>query len=155
IDRGPPERETAMSIDLTENALKVLQARYLLRDATGQVVETPEGLFRRVARGVAAAETRFGGPEAAARWEEAFTEALARLDFLPNSPTLMNAGTALGQLSACFVLPVEDSIGGIFDSLKLMALIQKTGGGTGFSFSHLRPEGDRIASTGGAASGPV
>jgi ribonucleoside-diphosphate reductase alpha chain len=144
-----------MKVDLTENALKVLQARYLLRDAKGRVVETPEELFRRVARGVAEAETRFGGPEEAARWEAAFADVLAQRDFLPNSPTLMNAGTPLGQLSACFVLPVEDSIGGIFDSLKLMALIQKTGGGTGFSFSHLRPERDLIASTGGAASGPV
>lgn len=144
-----------MAIPITENALKVLQARYLLRDSSGQVVETPEELFRRVAHHVAQAETHFGNASAAARWEETFHGALVRLDFLPNSPTLMNAGTPLGQLSACFVLPVEDSIEDIFGSLRLMALIQKSGGGTGFSFSHLRPKGDVVASTGGAASGPV
>jgi ribonucleoside-diphosphate reductase alpha chain len=144
-----------MTMHITENALKVLQARYLLRDSSGQVVETPKDLFRRVAHHVAQAETHFRNAKAAARWEEAFHEALVRLDFLPNSPTLMNAGTPLGQLSACFVLPVEDSIEGIFGSLRLMALIQKSGGGTGFSFSHLRPKGDVVASTGGAASGPV
>ena len=144
-----------MPVQLTENALKVLQARYLLRDRKGQVVETPEDLFRRVARSVAQAETLFEQTNAAARWEEVFRETLMRLDFLPNSPTLMNAGTPQSQLSACFVLPVEDSIDGIFNSLKLMALIQQSGGGTGFSFSRLRPRGDRVATTGGVASGPV
>jgi ribonucleoside-diphosphate reductase alpha chain len=142
-----------VKVQLTENARKVLEARYLRRDPCGQVAEAPEGLFRRVAHAVAAAEAPFGG--AADEWEEAFFEAMAGLDFLPNSPTLMNAGTPLGQLSACFVLPVEDSIEGIFESLKLMALIQQSGGGTGFSFSRLRPAGDVVASTGGAASGPV
>jgi ribonucleoside-diphosphate reductase alpha chain len=144
-----------MSVPLTETALKVLKARYLRRDLTGTVVETPEELFRRVAHSIAQGESRFAGPCQVRRWEEGFHEALINLDFLPNSPTLMNAGTPLGQLSACFVLPVEDSMEGIFDTLKLMALIQQSGGGTGFSFSQLRPTGDVVASTGGAASGPV
>jgi ribonucleoside-diphosphate reductase alpha chain len=138
---------------LTENALTVLRARYLRRDASGQVVETPEELFRRVARSIAQAETKFGG--LAAEWEEKFLQAMTALDLLPNSPCLMNAGTQLGMLSACFVLPVEDSMEAIFDALKLMALIQQSGGGTGFSFSRLRPKGDRVASTSGTASGPV
>jgi ribonucleoside-diphosphate reductase alpha chain len=144
-----------MKPELTANALMVLEARYLRRDAQDCIVETPSDLFARVARGVAAAEERFGDPRAAPRWEEKFFEALAGLEFLPNSPTLMNAGTKLGQLSACFVLPVGDSMEEIFDALKLMALIQQSGGGTGFAFSHLRPRGDFVASTGGRASGPV
>jgi ribonucleoside-diphosphate reductase alpha chain len=139
---------------LGENALQVLRARYLRRDPSGQIAETPDELFRRVARSVAGAETR-AGAAAAAAWEERFYEAMTSLDLLPNSPCLMNAGTSLGQLSACFVLPVEDSMEGIFDALKLMALIQQSGGGVGFSFSRLRPSGDPVASTGGTASGPV
>lgn len=142
-------------IPLTANAHRVLEARYLRRDAGGQITESPEGLFRRVSHGIAAAETKFGGSAAAARWEEIYFEMLSGLDFLPNSPTLMNAGTALGQLSACFVLPVDDCMEGIFDSLKLMALIQQSGGGTGFSFSRLRPRGDPVSTSGGKASGPV
>jgi ribonucleoside-diphosphate reductase alpha chain len=146
-----------MSIEpeLTANAIEVLEARYLRRDSSGQLVETPRGMFRRVAHAVAAAEKSFGEPSAAGRWEERFLDAFARLEFLPNSPTLMNAGMPLAQLSACFVLPVGDSMDAIFDALKLMALIQQSGGGTGFSFSRLRPRGDVVASTGGAASGPV
>jgi ribonucleoside-diphosphate reductase alpha chain len=144
-----------VKLRLSENARRVLEARYLRRGPDGDIVETPEELFRRVARSVAAAEARFDDVGAAGRWEELFFDTLTGLDFLPNSPTLMNAGTPLGQLSACFVLPVEDSMEGIFDSLKLMALIQQSGGGTGFSFSHLRPRGDRVASTGGTSSGPV
>jgi ribonucleoside-diphosphate reductase alpha chain len=140
---------------LTDNALRVLRARYLRRDPAGQVVETPEGMFRRVAHSVAHAEAGFGDAAAWGRWEEAFFDALIQLDLLPNSPTLMNAGTPLGQLSACFVIPVEDSMEEIFDALKLMALIQQSGGGTGFSFSRLRPAGDVVSSTGGASSGPV
>jgi ribonucleoside-diphosphate reductase alpha chain len=140
---------------LTANALKVLEARYLRRDADGQVAETPGEMFRRVAHSIARAEAGFADEAAAGAWEERFLDALTRLDFLPNSPTLMNAGLPLGQLSACFVLPVGDSMAEIFDALKLMALIQQSGGGTGFSFSHLRPRGDIVASTGGQASGPV
>ncbi|RMG35801.1 MAG: hypothetical protein D6725_11775, partial [Planctomycetota bacterium] len=142
-------------IPLTDNALKVLQARYLRRDAQGNICETPEQMFHRVASAVAQAEARYEGAESAAHWESRFFELMTSLTFLPNSPTLMNAGTPLGQLSACFVLPVEDSIPAIFDTLKLAALIQQSGGGTGFSFSRLRPEGDYVASTGGRASGPV
>lgn len=142
-------------IALSDNALKVLQARYLRRDPSGQTAETPVELFHRVAGGVAQAETLLGHADRAAHWEAEFFEAMADLDFLPNSPTLMNAGVSRGQLSACFVLPVEDSMDSIFDSLKLMALIQQSGGGTGFSFSRLRPAGDVVRSTGGTASGPV
>jgi ribonucleoside-diphosphate reductase alpha chain len=142
-------------MNLSENALRVLEARYLQRDAGGEITETPEQLFRRVAHAIANAESCFDGGQSAQHWEEAFLEALCELEFLPNSPTLMNAGTPCGQLSACFVLPVGDSMPEIFDALKLMALIQQTGGGTGFSFSSLRPQGDPVTSTGGTASGPV
>jgi adenosylcobalamin-dependent ribonucleoside-diphosphate reductase len=154
-DWHPGEDVGAASPRFNENALKVLRARYLRRDAGGQIVETPEELFRRVAHHIAQAEAPFGGAAAAGEWEELFLDALVRLDFLPNSPTLMNAGAPLGQLSACFVLPVADSMESIFDSLKLMALVQQSGGGTGFSFSRLRPRGDVVASTGGPSSGPV
>jgi ribonucleoside-diphosphate reductase alpha chain len=142
-------------VKLSVNAQRVLEARYLRRDPSGQIVEAPEELFRRVARAVSEAEKCFDGRLPAEHWEEAFLEALCALEFLPNSPTLMNAGTPRGQLSACFVLPVGDSMPEIFDALKLMALIQQTGGGTGFSFSSLRPQGDPVTSTGGTASGPV
>jgi len=144
-----------VSIQLSENGLKVLQARYLRRDASGRVIETPDQLFQRVARAVSEAELVFGTPADARLWEERFCVMMAALDFLPNSPTLMNAGTTLGQLSACFVLPIHDSMESIFDALRNMALIQRTGGGTGFSFSHLRPAGDVVGSTGGTSSGPV
>ncbi|HLK11102.1 MAG TPA: adenosylcobalamin-dependent ribonucleoside-diphosphate reductase [Candidatus Binatia bacterium] len=142
-------------LELSPNALRVLEARYLRRDASGQVIETPAALLRRVARGVAAAEAAFGPAGEAERWEGAFHDLLASLDFLPNSPALMNAGTPLGQLAACFVLPVADTMESIFDALRAMALVQRTGGGTGFAFSRLRPRGDRLESTGGEASGPV
>jgi ribonucleoside-diphosphate reductase alpha chain len=140
---------------LTANARRVLEARYLRRDRERKVCETPEALFERVARAVAQAELLLGNARQAARWENEFLALLTSLEFLPNSPTLMNAGTALGQLSACFVLPVADSMESIFEAVKQMALVQRTGGGTGFSFSNLRPAGDLVASTGGAASGPV
>jgi ribonucleoside-diphosphate reductase alpha chain len=138
-----------------ENALRVLQARYLRRDGEGKVVETPNQLFERVARAIAEAELLHGTAGDARRWEERFHAMIAALDFLPNSPTLMNAGTSLGQLSACFVLPIEDNMESIFGTLRDAALIQRTGGGTGFSFSRLRPAGDPVASTGGSSSGPV
>lgn len=140
---------------LTENARHVLEARYLRRGDHREIVESPEDLFARVARGVAEAELAFGNREDVAPCEERFHSLLTALDFLPNSPTLMNAGTGLGQLSACFVLPVEDDMAGIFETLKQMALVQRTGGGTGFSFSKLRPKSDLVHSTGGEASGPV
>lgn len=142
-------------MQLSENARRVLEARYLRRDAQGKLSETPDQLFARVARAIAHAELLLGNREQAALWEERFHKLLTSLDFLPNSPTLMNAGTPLGQLSACFVLPIEDSMESIFTTLRDMALIQRSGGGTGFSFGRLRPAGDLIASTGGTTSGPL
>ena len=136
-------------------AQRVLEERYLRRDPDGKVVETPHELFRRVARGVAAAEARYGGTEAVARQTEDFFEAMASLKFLPNSPTLMNADLPRGQLAACFVIPVQDDMVSIMDAVKAMALIHQTGGGTGFSFTHLRPKGDQVRSTGRVASGPL
>lgn len=141
--------------ELTKNARRVLEARYLRRDDAGKVREGPEEMLRRVTRAVAHAETLLHGPGASAEWEERFFRVMAGLEFLPNSPTLMNAGTELGQLSGCFVLPIPDSMEGIFDGLKQMALIQQSGGGTGFAFSRLRPRGALIRSTGGESSGPV
>ncbi|HEX3034294.1 MAG TPA: adenosylcobalamin-dependent ribonucleoside-diphosphate reductase [Thermodesulfobacteriota bacterium] len=142
-------------MELSLNALKILESRYLRRDNKRRIVETPEELFQRVAKGVAYAELLLGKPKYANYWEEEFYKMLASLDFLPNSPTLMNAGTPLGQLSACFVLPVEDTMEDIFEAVKNMALVQRTGGGTGFSFSRLRPKGSVVTSTGGESSGPV
>lgn len=142
-------------LDLSANARRVLRARYLRRDEDGEVCETPGELVDRVARGVAHAELVLGDAAAAERWEGRFRELLASRDFLPNSPTLMNAGTELGQLSACFVLPVPDSMEGIFGALRDAALIQQSGGGTGFAFSRLRPRGDVIRSTGGTTPGPL
>ncbi len=143
------------SISFRPIALRVLEERYLRRDPQGRVMETPEDLFRRVARGVAAAEARYGGAAAVARQTEAFYEALASLKFLPNTPTLMNADIPGGQLAACFVVPIEDDMRSILEGVRDMALIHQTGGGTGFSFTHLRPRGDQVRSTGRVASGPV
>lgn len=140
---------------LSENSLRVLNARYLRRDASGAVVETPHQMFERVALAVSQAELAYGPASNCHVWEERFLELLNALDFLPNSPTLMNAGTALGQLSACFVLPIEDRLESIFDALSSMALIQRSGGGTGFAFSRLRAAGERLSSSGGTSSGPV
>jgi ribonucleoside-diphosphate reductase alpha chain len=138
---------------LSDNALRTLQARYLVKNERGDVVERPSEMFQRVARCVAGAEQRYGGDVDAAA--ETFYTLMARGVFLPNSPTLMNAGRTLGVLSACFVLPVNDSVEGIFESVKHTAQIQKAGGGTGFSFDRLRPTGDYIASSGGRTSGPI
>jgi len=140
---------------LTENAVRVLERRYLKKDASGNVSETPEQMFRRVARHVAKAEKSYGDASHVRKIEEIFYGMMTELKFLPNSPTLMNAGRRLGQLAACFVLPVEDSMDGIFDALKNAAIIHKSGGGTGFSFSRLRPKNSMVGTTGGVASGPV
>ena len=140
---------------ISENGLKVLERRYLAKNEKGEVIETPEGLFRRVSSFIASADKIFEPDKDTSELEKKFYDIMTNLDFLPNSPTLMNAGRELGQLSACFVLPVEDSMEGIFDAIKYAAIIHKSGGGTGFSFSRLRSKGSSVNSTGGVASGPV
>jgi ribonucleoside-diphosphate reductase alpha chain len=141
---------------LTENAVRVLEARYLRKDESGRCTEAPRDMFRRVARAIASPETTYGADESErAHWEDVFFDLMWSGRFMPNSPTLMNAGREMGMLSACFVLPVPDSIDGIFDSIKHTALIQKAGGGTGFAFDELRPTGDYIQSSGGTTSGPI
>ncbi|MCG8637554.1 MAG: vitamin B12-dependent ribonucleotide reductase [Desulfobacterales bacterium] len=150
----PKNQENSICF-LTENARLVLERRYLKKDDSGNVSETPEQMFRRVAGHIAAAEKNYNENADIKGVEEKFYRMMTEFRFLPNSPTLMNAGRALGQLAACFVLPVEDSIDGIFDAVKNAATIHKSGGGTGFSFSRLRPENSRVGSTGGVASGPV
>ena len=138
---------------LAVNAMEVLKQRYLSRDESERIIESPAQLFRRVAKAVAEADRKHGGNPKES--EEIFYQMMSKLEFIPNTPTLFNAGTRLGQLSACFVLPVADSLEGIFTAAKNMALIEQSGGGVGFDFSSLRPKGDIVRSTKGVASGPV
>jgi ribonucleoside-diphosphate reductase alpha chain len=143
-------------LNLSDNARVVLRKRYLRKDSNGDIVETPEQMFARVARHIAKAEKNYGGDdEKVLKLEEIFYAIMTEFKFLPNSPTLMNAGRSLGQLAACFVLPVADSMEGIFGALRNAALIHKSGGGTGFAFSRLRPKNSTVGTTGGVASGPV
>ncbi len=137
------------------NSLRVLEARYLRRDESRNLIETPKKLFQRVAKTIAGPEVKWGGQKRVDKYREEFYQMMVKREIIPNSPTLMNAGTGSGQLSACFVIPVPDDMGGIFDAVKAAALIHQTGGGTGFSFTRLRPKGDVVGSTGGVASGPV
>ena len=156
IGAGVAEELAQVTPEFTENSKVVMDRRYLSRDRQGRVLEDPEGMFRRVAHNLSQADLNYGATEEQRQaTEEEFYQLMRCLEALPNSPTLMNAGRELQQLSACFVLPVEDSLDFIFDKVKQTALIHKSGGGTGFSFSRLRPAGDVVGSTGGIASGPV
>ncbi|TDT51225.1 vitamin B12-dependent ribonucleotide reductase [Fonticella tunisiensis] len=142
-------------MEFSQNAIRVLEKRYLAKDEKGKLIETPEDMLKRVANTIAKVDSIYDKNADVKATEKKFYDMMASLRFIPNSPTLMNAGRPLGQLSACFVLPVEDSMEGIFDSIKNAALIHKSGGGTGFSFSRLRPKGSTVRTTGGVASGPV
>lgn len=143
-------------VNLSDNAIKVLEKRYLRKDKNGKVVETPLSMFERVANHLASAEDNFGTtPEHKGTIKNAFLEVMTKVEYLPNSPTFTGAGTRLGQLAACFVLPVEDDMKSILNTQLQMGMIHKSGGGTGFSFSHLRPFNDLVSSTGGVSTGPL
>ncbi|MCK4427106.1 MAG: hypothetical protein KAW16_01330, partial [candidate division Zixibacteria bacterium] len=159
VPRGLSPREgftLKEKVSMTVNSIKVLERRYLKKDKNGKVEETPEELFWRVAEVIASADKNYGATQSEIKkTTEEFYDMMAKLEFMPNSPTLMNAGRPLGQLSACFVLPIKDTMESIFTAVKDTALIHKSGGGTGFSFSRLRPKNSPVASTSGVASGPI